>query len=202
MKSSTEAELVGVSDYLPYNIWLLMFIDEQGYGIKYNLVFQENQSTMRMHIKGRNLCTGNSHHTNIRYFFVKDRVDKRELQVEYCPTLLIIAEYFTKPLMGSSFRELWQVIMGHKSIFDLNQNEIIVGRYHSWIINKKSLPDCLEILAEDEKCEIMAIQHKNYPLIGLQFHPESILTPTGKTLLSNFITFVHQFQQRSVLAQN
>ena len=53
-------------------------------------------------------------------FFVKDRIDKGELKVEYCPTLLMIADYFTKPLMGARFRELRDVIMGYKSIYDLN----------------------------------------------------------------------------------
>ena len=53
-------------------------------------------------------------------FFVKDIVDKGELRVEYCSTFFMIADYFIKPLMGSRFREIWQVIMGHKSIFDLN----------------------------------------------------------------------------------
>jgi hypothetical protein len=120
VKSSTESELVGVSEYLPYNIWLMMFMGAQGYGIENNVVYQDNQSCIRMHINGRNSCTGNSRHINVRYFFVKDRINKGELKVEYCPTLLMIADYFTKPLMGARFRELRAVIMGHKSIYDLN----------------------------------------------------------------------------------
>jgi hypothetical protein len=120
VKSSTESELVGVSEYLPYNIWLMMFMAAQGYGIENNIVYQDNQSTMRMHINGRNSCTGNSRHINVRYFFVKDRIDKGELKVEYCLTLLMIADYFTNPLMGARFRELRDVIMGYKSIYDLN----------------------------------------------------------------------------------
>ena len=68
MKSSTEAELVGVRKYVPYNILLLMFMDAQGYGIKDNVVFQDNQSTTMIHINGRNSCTGSSSHINVRYF--------------------------------------------------------------------------------------------------------------------------------------
>ena len=68
MKSSTEAELEGVRKYLPYNIWLLIFIDDQGYGIKHNVILQDNQSTTMIHINGRNSCTGNSSHINVRYF--------------------------------------------------------------------------------------------------------------------------------------
>ena len=53
-------------------------------------------------------------------FFFKDRVSKGEVKIEYCPTLLMLADYFTKPVMGTRFRELRAVIMGHKSIFELN----------------------------------------------------------------------------------
>ena len=59
-KSSTEAEVVGLSEYLPYNIWLLHFLEAQGYPIKNNIVYQDNQSAIRMERNGRNSCTGNS----------------------------------------------------------------------------------------------------------------------------------------------
>ena len=79
VKSSTECELVGTSEYCPYNLWLLMFMDAQGYPIHNNVLFQDNQSTIKMQRNGRNSCTGNSRHVNIRYFFVKDRIDKGEI---------------------------------------------------------------------------------------------------------------------------
>ena len=119
VKSSTEAELVGVSDYLPYNIWLLMFLSAQGYEITDNVLYQDNQSTILMLKNGRNSCTGNSRHVHIRYFFVKDRVEKGEVKVEYCLTLQMVADYFTKPLQGSLFNKLRDVIMGYKSIYTL-----------------------------------------------------------------------------------
>ena len=71
-KNSTEAELFGVSDYLPYNIWMSNFLNEQGYDLKSNALYQDNQSAIRMEVNGRNSCTGNSRHINIQYFFVKD----------------------------------------------------------------------------------------------------------------------------------
>ena len=113
-------ELVGVSEYIPYNLWLMMFLQSQGYGIKNNVVYQDNQSTIRMLKNGRSSCTGNSRHINVRYFFVEDRVDKGEVKVQYCPTLMMIADYFTKPLMGHRFRKLRSIIMGHKSNFEVN----------------------------------------------------------------------------------
>ena len=67
-KSSTEAEIVGMSDYLPYNIWMLYFLEHQGYKIMRKVVYQDNQSAIRMKKNGRNSCTGNSRHINIKFF--------------------------------------------------------------------------------------------------------------------------------------
>jgi len=61
------------------------------------------------------------------------------------------------------------------------------GRYHSLIVDPQSLPMCLKVTAQTGQGEIMALRHKEFPVFGLQFHPESILTPNGKTILSNFL---------------
>ena len=61
------------------------------------------------------------------------------------------------------------------------------GRYHSWVIAPESLPEILEVTATDEQDMIMAIQHKKYDIQGVQFHPESILTPEGEKLLCNWL---------------
>lgn len=113
VKSSTEAELVGASEYLPYNLWLMLFMSEQGYKIKDNTLYQDNQSTILMLKNGRNSCTGNSRHIDIRYFFVKDRIDKEELKIEYCPSSIMLADFFTKPLQGQLFKKFRDVIMGY-----------------------------------------------------------------------------------------
>lgn len=62
-----------------------------------------------------------------------------------------------------------------------------VGRYHSLIVDRKTLPDCLAVTAETEDGIIMGVRHREYDVEGVQFHPESILTPEGKTLLKNFL---------------
>jgi glutamine amidotransferase of anthranilate synthase or aminodeoxychorismate synthase len=62
-----------------------------------------------------------------------------------------------------------------------------VARYHSLAVNPATLPDCLQITAKTLEGEIMAIRHKEFPIYGVQFHPESIMTPDGKTMLQNFI---------------
>jgi anthranilate synthase component 2 len=63
-----------------------------------------------------------------------------------------------------------------------------VGRYHSWIVDKKDFPDELEITAEDENGFIMALQHKTYDVQGVQFHPESVLTPDGEKIMRNWLS--------------
>ena len=118
-KSSTESELVGLSDYLPYNIWTRMFLEEQGYALKSNVIFQDNTSTIKMSTNGRTSCTGNSRHIDMRYFFVVDRVKKKEMEIKYCPTEMMLADYFTKPLQGRLFHSLRDIIMGKTSIFEM-----------------------------------------------------------------------------------
>ena len=69
IKKSTEAELVGVSEYLSNNLWLMIFLHRQGYGIMNNIVYQYNQSAISMKKNGSNYCNRNSRHINIKYFF-------------------------------------------------------------------------------------------------------------------------------------
>lgn len=64
---------------------------------------------------------------------------------------------------------------------------VIVGRYHSWIIDREGLPESLQIQAVDEQGCIMAIKHKQYDVQGVQFHPESIMTPCGETIIRNWL---------------
>jgi para-aminobenzoate synthetase component II len=76
-----------------------------------------------------------------------------------------------------------------KTIFAGLENPFPAARYHSLIVKKESLPDCLEVSAWTEEGEIMAIRHKTLSVEGVQFHPESILTTSGKQLLRNFISY-------------
>ena len=64
----------------------------------------------------------------------------------------------------------------------------IAGRYHSWVVSKEDFPECLEITAVDmQEGQVMAIRHKEYNVRGIQFHPESVLTPKGKIIIQNFL---------------
>ncbi|HOP34834.1 MAG TPA: aminodeoxychorismate/anthranilate synthase component II [Syntrophales bacterium] len=79
-----------------------------------------------------------------------------------------------------------------RTIFKGLPNPFAAGRYHSLIVERESLPPFFEISAETEEGEIMAIRHRQYPVEGVQFHPESVLTPNGKRLIRNFLEFVHR----------
>ena len=74
-----------------------------------------------------------------------------------------------------------------KTIFEDIPQDFAAGRYHSLVVDRKSIPDCLEISAESPDGLVMAMRHKELPVEGVQFHPESILTEHGKTLLANFL---------------
>ncbi len=65
--------------------------------------------------------------------------------------------------------------------------KLLVGRYHSWIVEKEGFPECLDITAEDANGYIMGLQHKTFDVQGVQFHPESVLTPDGETILRNWL---------------
>jgi anthranilate synthase component 2 len=82
-------------------------------------------------------------------------------------------------------------IVKHEAKHDLFEglpDEFEVGRYHSWIVSEKDFPKELDITAIDENGYIMAMQHKTYDVQGVQFHPESVLTPDGETILRNWLT--------------
>jgi len=74
-----------------------------------------------------------------------------------------------------------------KDLFADMPNPFAATRYHSLVIERSSVPDCLEITAETEEGEIMGVKHKQFPIWGVQFHPESILTESGRMILKNFL---------------
>lgn len=74
-----------------------------------------------------------------------------------------------------------------KTIFKGIANPFEATRYHSLLVDRKTLPECLEIIAWTKEKEIMGLKHKEFPLWGVQFHPESVLTKSGKDILSNFL---------------
>jgi anthranilate synthase component 2 len=78
-------------------------------------------------------------------------------------------------------------IVADDPIFSGLDRNIMVGRYHSWVVSRDGLPDCLEVTAESDEGQIMALRHKDLNIHGIQFHPESVLTPDGKKMLQNWL---------------
>jgi hypothetical protein len=111
-KSSTEAELIGASDMLGQNLWTLYFLREQGYHSITSTMYQDNTSAIQLEQNGKMSSSQRTRHINIRYFFIKDKIEKDEISVVYCPTEDMIADYFTKPLQGSQFTRFRDIIMG------------------------------------------------------------------------------------------
>ena len=78
-------------------------------------------------------------------------------------------------------------IIDDDPLFSGLPKDITVGRYHSWVVSKKGLPDCIEVTAESDEGQIMALRHKTLNVRGIQFHPESVLTPDGRKMLQNWM---------------
>ena len=72
-------------------------------------------------------------------------------------------------------------------IFEGLPGWIPAGRYHSWVVDREGFPDCLEITAVSEEDQIMALRHRTFDVQGIQFHPESVLTPNGRTIIANWL---------------
>ncbi len=77
--------------------------------------------------------------------------------------------------------------LANDPIFNGLPRRITMGRYHSWVVESDGLPDCLEITALSDEGQIMGLKHKNFDIHGIQFHPESVLTPDGRTIVGNFL---------------
>lgn len=76
---------------------------------------------------------------------------------------------------------------GNDPIFSGLPKRIVMGRYHSWVVDRAGFPDCLEVTAMSDDGQIMALRHRNYNIHGIQFHPESVLTPEGATIVKNWL---------------
>ena len=78
-------------------------------------------------------------------------------------------------------------IVADDPLFSGIDRDITVGRYHSWVVAREGLPDCLEVTAVSDEGQVMALRHKELNVRGIQFHPESVLTPDGKKMIQNWL---------------
>ena len=125
--STTESEVVGVSDYLPNIIWLMRFLEAQGYELKLNIMYQDNVSAIQMERHEKKSSSRRTRHFDVRFLNVKDKLQLNNITVVYCPTEKMVADFFTKPLQGAQFRLLRRVIMGMDpvSVLELSKGELI-----------------------------------------------------------------------------
>ncbi|MEO8516078.1 MAG: aminodeoxychorismate/anthranilate synthase component II [Flavobacterium sp.] len=79
------------------------------------------------------------------------------------------------------------IVVDDEKLFEGLNKQIEVGRYHSWVVSNTDFPETLEITSIDENGEIMSLRHKTFDVRGVQFHPESVLTPNGKEILKNWL---------------
>jgi hypothetical protein len=103
---------VGAEDFMPAICWTGYFMKAQGYGVKDNVLFKDNKSSILLEKNGKASNSKRTNHINIRYLFITDRVSKEEVSVVWCPTGDMIGDYATKPLQGAVFRKFRDQIMG------------------------------------------------------------------------------------------
>lgn len=106
-----------------------------------------------------------------------------------------VVSYAKEPMHGKA--SMIQVDQNSKMFAGISK-ETTAGRYHSLIARRKELPACLKITAQTNQGEIMAVEHRKYPVYGLQFHPESVLTPDGSRMLQNFLSCALLGRSRNV----
>ena len=120
--SSTEADLVGVSDSLGFNIWCTYFFKSQGKELgdgnvairDRNILYQDNESCIKLAKNGKASSTKQTRHIHIRYFAVTDRVKKQDIEIHYFPTKEMLGDFYTKPIQGSLYRKFRNSILGIK----------------------------------------------------------------------------------------
>lgn len=115
-RSSTEAELISLDDTVGKILWTKMFIEAQGFKVNANVVFRDNQSSMKLEANGKASSGKRTRHFHIKYFYITDLIKRGEVQIEYCPTDDMLADYMTKPLTGIKFRQFRNKIMNLEAV--------------------------------------------------------------------------------------
>ena len=113
-RSSTKADLVGVDDVMGHILWTNYFLKAQGYESLNTVLYQDNKSAILLEKNGKLSSGKRTKHINIQYFFITDRVNKKELRIEYCPTNDMITDFFSKPVQGTKFTEFRKKILNLK----------------------------------------------------------------------------------------
>ncbi len=125
----------------------------------------------------------------------------KEVIIKYAPTKpmlgVCLGQQAIGEVFGGSLENLSKVFHGiatnatvlvdDEALFNGMEKEIEIGRYHSWVVSRNDFPESLEITSVDENNQIMSLRHKVFDVRGVQFHPESVLTPKGKEIIKNWV---------------
>ena len=112
-RSSTEAELNAIDDKISKVLWTKRFIEAQGFNVKFNIVFQDNTSTMKLALNGKESCGKRTRHFEIKKFYITDLIAHDEVEIRYCPTDDMLADYMSKPVTGQKFHKFKNLLMNH-----------------------------------------------------------------------------------------
>ena len=110
-KSSTETELVGTDDMLPQILWTNYFMRAQGWNSFETVLYQDNKSAILLENNGKLSSSSRTKHINVRYYFIKDCVERKEITIKFCGTDDMWADFYTKPLQGKKFYEFRKIIL-------------------------------------------------------------------------------------------
>jgi len=186
-----------IDNYDSFTYNLVQYLSEMGLEIK---VFRNDEISVSSALALQPACIvispgpGKPSDAGISKELIKAAMGKIPI-LGVCLGHQAIAEVFSAKIIKAKqimHGKVSPVFHDGKGVFSLIKSPLKATRYHSLAVDKESLPDCLEISAYTEDGEIMGLRHKEYKVMGIQFHPESILTPTGKRILANFISLAQQ----------
>lgn len=112
-RSSTEAELVSIDDVISKVIWTKKFLQSQGFAINQNILLRDNLSSMKLELNGKTSSGKRTRHFDIKYFYITDLIERKEVTIKYCPTDEMVSDYMTKPLTGKKFHKFKKSIMNN-----------------------------------------------------------------------------------------
>ena len=110
-RSSIEAELISIDDKISKIIWMRKFIEAQGFEIDLNILYQDNMSTIKLAENGKQSSGKRTRHFDIKYFYITDLINRNEVNIEYCSSNDMLADFHTKPLIGERFKLMRNKIM-------------------------------------------------------------------------------------------
>ena len=140
---------------MPHMLWARYFLEEHGYGINENILYQDNMNAMLLEKNGNKYSTKNTKQINVRYYFIKDRVETRDVVIEHCLTGKMLGDHFTKPLQGALFRKFRAEIMNILDDLDMGEMGMVV-KY----LRRGSCVNCTTRLILDAHMSVLGIVAK------------------------------------------